>query len=123
MRRIWIGIGVLVAILAISIATMIGLQKVHEPLAQNLEEAACETDWAKAAEISQQAEQRWRQYRHFTAALADHEEMDRIDGVFAQLEVCRRQGDAQTHGVLCADLSAAVRAIQEAHGLTWWNLL
>ncbi len=122
-RRIWIGVLVLIGLLAASLGTKEYLTALHEPTAEKLHTAAREDRWENAAALSEEAAQQWSQNRHFTAALAEHEEMDRIDGLFHQLEVFRDRRDAISHGAICAQLSTAIQSLIEAHRLTWWNLL
>ncbi len=43
-----------------------------------------------------------------------------MDSLFARAEVC---GDEQERKALCAELAQRARAMSNAHSPTWWNLL
>lgn len=122
-RRIWIGVLVLIGLLAASLGATAYLTALHEPTVEKLHAAAREDRWENAAALSEEAAEQWYENRHFTAALAEHKEMDQIDGLFHQLEVFRERQDTISHGAICAQLSTAIQSLIEAHRLTWWNLL
>lgn len=52
--------------------------------------------------------------------LCGHGPMEEMDALFARAEIC---GDAQERKALCAELAQRARAMSNAHSPTWWNLL
>lgn len=123
MKRIWLGLGLLGLLLGLGLLTARSMDRVNGTIARDLEQAAQSESWKEAAALSQGAAEAWQRHSHFTASLADHKDIDQIDGLFAQLEVLRRREDHASHATLCAYLSESVTALMEAHRLTWWNLL
>lgn len=126
MKRLWIGIALLVAILAAGLWTSHRLEEIHTSITENLDRAAQsaqQAQWAQADGFAEKAISQWQEGWHFSAALADHTFLDEIDGLFAQAEVYRKNRDAVAYAALCARLSCAIDAIQESHSLNWWNLL
>lgn len=123
MKRIWIGLGLLGLLLVLGFVTSNKMEHVHTAISHRLEQAVETAVWEEAAALSQEAEAQWQQHSHFTASLADHEHIDQIDSLFAQLKVYRSNADALSHAATCAYLAESVTALKEAHRLTWWNLL
>ena len=86
-------------------------------------EAALSEDWETAEALAEQTGVRWVQHRKRAAAFADHEPMEEIDALFAQLEVYRSAQDAVSFAAVCKLLSCQLQALGDAHIPTWWNLL
>ncbi len=126
MNRSKIGAWLLLALLVLGAVSAWGMGRFSRPIQNQVAqagEAALAGDWEKAETLACQARSRWEKYRDFCAALADHEPMENIDGLFAQLEVYRQIRDGENFATVCAQLSQDTKAIGEAHSLTWWNLL
>ena len=126
MKRGWFGAALLLILLALGIGSSSLMGNLHRPLADSLErssEYALEGNWATAQETALQAEETWKKLWHFSAALSDHEPMEQIDSLFAQLEVYRTDGDTIGFAAACASLSRQIEAIADAHELRWWNLM
>lgn len=126
MKRSKIGAWLLIVLLIIGMLSSWGMVKYSEPIgkaASQAAEAALREDWVKAEALTQSARARWDKYWGFCAAFADHEPMENINGLFAQLEVYAQSRDAQNFAAVCALLGEDARAIGEAHSLKWWNLL
>lgn len=123
MRRIWIGIGILVALLVLGLAVMRITDRQLGEVHDTLKQASEIRDWDKAVDLAQQAQKDWQQKRYLMAALADHTDIDAIDGIFAQLEVYQQRRSETDHAAACAQLAEAIRDLEENHRLTWWNLL
>lgn len=126
MKRCWIGLGLMIGLLVCGILTTWGMQRCQDPIAWELEQAAylaVQDQWQEAESYANQAKEKWESNWGFSASLADHEPMERVNSLFAQLEICSAARDALTYGLLCAQLQEEVEAIGEAHSLVWWNLL
>ena len=62
MKRCWFGAGLLIVLLAASLGVTLGMDKIHEPIAADLKQAAeCAElgDWHNAEEFSRRAEDAW----------------------------------------------------------------
>ena len=97
----------------------------HEPLADRLDQAA---QTAQTGSLSQalsmihDAKQEWEDHWGRVAVLADHNPMDEIDGLFAQLEQYAIAGDVSNFSACCGYLRSLISATAEAHALRWHNL-
>lgn len=126
MKRCRIGAYLLLALLVIGLLSSWGMVRCSEPVGETIAwaaEAALREDWDNAETLAGQARARWEKYWGVCAAFADHEPMENINGLFAQLEVYAYSRDAQNFAAVCAQLSEDAKAIGEAHSLKWWNLL
>lgn len=123
MKRIWIGIGILLALLALGLLVMRITDRQLGEVSKTLKQAAEAPDWDRAVTLAQEARRNWKQKWHLMAALADHTDMDKIDGIFARLEIYQKRRAETDHAAACAQLSEAIRDLEENHRLSWWNLL
>lgn len=126
MRRLWIGVGFLIVMLAVGIALTVLFDRIHTPLSEDLRQAsqlALAEDWEKATALAQQARAEWKQYREFIAAVADHEPLEKMEYLLDQLDVyaeARREAD---FSAVCVELAALADAMLESQSLSWWNFL
>lgn len=126
MKRCRFGLILLAALLILGIASTWVMNRRSGPVARLVEqsgELALAGDWERAEELLRRAKGEWEASFAFCATLSDHEPMERINGQFARLEVFTRCRDAVHFAETSAQLSEDVKAIGEAHRLTWWNLL
>lgn len=126
MKRIWIGIGLLIVLLLGEIGIAGTMEQIHDPGAVDLRRAGelvLEADWPQAEALARCAEERWKNAWHFTASVSDHEPMDEIDALFAQLAVHAQAQDAPSYAAVCGELSARLNAMSQAQTFSWWNLL
>lgn len=125
-KRFYIGLGLLLLLLAAGLWIGAGITRGHEPVAQRLEQAR---EMAAAGEVEQgarlvsEARQLWERQWKLTAAVTDHGPMDEIDGLFAALEAYAQQEDRSHFCAGCAQLANLVRVLGETHIFAWWNLL
>ena len=126
MRRVYFGAALLVILLGLGIFISFGMDRLQLPLTQKLEKAAeeaLEGSFSQAVVLGQEAKTEWEQQWNITASLADHAPMDEIDGLFAQLMAYGKQSESTHYAACCRELSSLIRAVAEAHKLSWWNLL
>lgn len=126
MKRSWIGLILLLALLAGGIAVTWGMRRCHESVAWDLEGAARTTiqgDWEQGQALMLRAREAWGRSRHITACFADHTPMEEIDALFAQVEVYAAVREETDFAAGCAALAGKVKAMGQAHGASWWNLL
>ena len=126
MKRFWFGLLILALLYAGSLLIHHSLRFIHEPISQDLEQAAhaaLQEDWSTALNMARRASARWYQFHRFTAAFADHTPMDELDQLFAQLPVFAQERENPHFSATCLELSTLARAMAESQGLSWWNLL
>lgn len=124
--RLYIGIGLLAVILALGICLTVAFSFLHEPLSEQLDQAknaAIAGDWKKATALAEDARAKWMKFRHFTAAVADHEPLERMDSLFARLEVLGKLKEEDEFAADCAELARLASAMAESQAIPWWNLL
>lgn len=123
MKRIYIGVALLVLLAILGIALTVVFNRLHQPLSAKLEQAsaaALEGDWEKATALAKDAGADWTRYRRFTAAVADHQPLEEMDSRFARLQVLTDQEDPDEFALCCAELSVLARAMGESQSIRWW---
>ena len=126
MKRLWLGIVLLVLLSAAGAVLSAGISSLSEKLSTQLDQAGIAVqagNWSEAVSLADSAQKLWKQYRHFTAAAVDHEPLEQMERLFAQLALYCQQGMAVDYGVTCAHLSQLSKAIGESHALKWWSFL
>ena len=126
MKRIWIGIVLLGALLMGGVGTGEFMERAHIPVARDVQRAgelALQGEWTLAQALVDRGRDRWEEKWPVTAAIADHEPMDEIDALFAQLEIYAKTEDEAAYSALCAHLASLLEAVSQSHSLKWWNLM
>ena len=126
MARFYLGVFILLLFLVLGLWIGHTLEDIHTEIASTLEvaaDAALSGDFEKAENLAASAKKDWEKSWHGSATVADHEPMDEIDGLLAQLPCFSRSHNWGDFAACCTRCSLLVQAISEAHSLTWWNLL
>jgi hypothetical protein len=126
MRRILLGVCILILLLVGCVLIREAMDTIHDPIALHLEQAtraALAENWATAQDFLARATSRWEHFHRITAAFADHTPLDEADGLFRQLQFYARAQENPQFSALCARLQEIVRAIRDNHQLNWQNLL
>ena len=126
MERSRFGLGLLLCLLILGILSTWGMLRTTEPMTESIRQAGdagFREDWTVAEQKLGEAKQRWEETFPFCASLTDHEPMENINGLFAQLEVYAKSRDAQNFAALCIQIGEDMEAMGEAHRLNWWNIL
>lgn len=126
MKRMWIGIGFLLVIFTVGCCLSVAFDRIHRPLSQDLEEAsrcALAGDWETAASLTDKAAAQWEKLRDLTAAAADHEPLEEVDALFAQLRAPLQERDGTVFAVLCTRLASLCDAMADSQAVHWWSLL
>ena len=126
MKRSWIGLFMLLALLVIALLVTWGMNRIHEPISKELElaaDCALAGQWEKAQILASSAGGKWEKWAHFRGCFADHSPMEEVDGDFARIKAYSAAGEESEFAASCAELSKKVKAMGEAHGLSWWNVL
>ena len=125
-KRFYFGMGILLFFLILGLFVSWGMQEAVRPVTQQLQqaaEAAHSGETARAILLAQQAGDLWNDRWGVMALVADHEPMDEIDGLFAQIVFFAHARDGQQLGACCARVAELVEAMAEAHALSWRNVL
>lgn len=125
MKRSILGLIMLLILLILGIFTTGYMQKCHEDVLRTLQTAvtcAEAGNWQQATFALRTAEDAWERQWGITAALSDHEPMEKINDLFAQLDIYAKAEDPVRFTAVCARLKEALDAIGEAHSVVWWNL-
>jgi len=125
-KRCRFGLGLLLVLLILGGVSSWGMEKGLEPMTETIQQAgnaALREDWDAAREISAEVKDEWEKRFPYFASMSDHEPMENINGLFAQLEVYGISRDPQNFAAVCAQLSRDLEAMGEAHALKWWNIL
>ena len=126
MKREWIGMGLLLALLVLGLLTTKRMEHTCGEMAEQFSQAgtlALAEDWEGADRLLRQARSRWEESWRLSAALTDHEPMEEVDSRLEELEVYQKQRDNLAFAALCAQIASQIEDMGDAHGLTWWNLL
>ena len=125
MKKLWVAVAVLAVLLVLGIVSTIVMEQVHGELSEALGQAALlsETDWETANALADSARAKWEKSSHLIAALADHEPLEELDGLFAELAVYQRHADQRCFAAVCVRIASLAEMLQESHSPYWWNLL
>lgn len=125
MIRLWIGVGLLLALLIGSIALWFGVVPFHESLAKDLNtaaELAVEGNWEQAQQIAFAARDRWQKRQNRFAAVTDHTPMEQMEALFREMTLMHRE-QTSDFTCICIHLAQTARAIGDNQGLRWWGIL
>ena len=126
MNRLWIGVGILVVMLAMAIGLLWGSRVFFEELSQDLEQAgelALAGNWQAAGEKAAKSRAQWDKYQHLWSAFTDHEPMEQMQELFSWLEVYQQKQLEVDYATVCNSLVRLAEAIDESHSLKWWSVL
>lgn len=126
MKRSWMGLGLLLVLLAVSLLVTWAMERIHEPISGDLEQAAVFAltgNWDNGEDSFQKARVTWEKWAHFRACFADHNPMEEIEAGFAELEAYGAAREEVAFAAAAKALARKVAAVGEAHGLVWWNVL
>lgn len=126
MKRLWLGVTILLFILGAGIFSAFATEAFQKQVSRDLilaAEAAAAGEWSTAQNRYHQALERWQQKRSRHAAITDHAPMEEIDRYFSQGSVFLSERNRKDFRSCCLALSVLVEAVAEAQGLTWWSLL
>jgi hypothetical protein len=125
-KRFYLGLGILLVILALGIGVAAGMKVIHQPVKDLLTQAAdqaLEENMEQALPLAQKAYARWQRYHSITASLADHSPMDDTDTLFQELLVYGRMEEIPHFAACCRELTVMVEAMYDAHAFLLKNLL
>ena len=126
MTRGIIGCVILALLMAAGLGVQWAVAALQAPITGELTQAAQAAawdDWDTALLHQETAQRGWGRVWRLTAAFADHQPMEDVDSLFARLPVYAAEEETGEFSACCRELARRVRAMYEAHSLTWWNLM
>ena len=126
MKKFWLGIVILTVLLTGGLLNAWGMEKSHSHIASLLTQAAdlaLSGDIAKGSEKAAEAETHWKKYRNAVAAVADHEPLENVECLFAQVKTYSAFGETAEFAATCRAASRQVEAVGDAQTIKWQNLL
>ena len=125
-KRFFGGVGILAVFLILGFLTAGWVGRSNKTVEQALSQAITAVDagdFSLGTELARLAKETWQAAWKGMATVTDHNPMDEIDGLFAQLDYYARTGAKMEFGACCARIGELVQAISDEHRLTWWNLM
>lgn len=126
MGRFRIGAALLAILLAVGLFAQNRMMAVHMPIADAIEaaaDAALSGSWEEAEAYTRSAQAQWSDARLLTAALADHQPLEDIECLLAQLPVYAASDQPDSFAAACRDAARKIRAVADAHHLRWETFL
>lgn len=126
MKKGWLGIGILTVFLVAGLALSFWMDRIHLPGSELLQQAAevtLEGDLKQGIALAKRAESLWENSREATATVADHGPMEEIDGLFRELWVYAESEEEPHFAATSAELALKIRAVADAHRISWRSLL
>lgn len=125
MKRSWIGLGLLGALLAVSLWVSRQMAGFQLPLARQLEQSAVlamAEDWESAIHSTDSVLTEWEKRQIFCAAFTDHTVLEEAEGCFSQLGIFGQARDAESYAALCRQTACLLKAISDAQQMSLKNL-
>ena len=125
-KRFWIGLGLLVVLLAVGLWGSYFAETIHKPIGNTLQQASQVTldgDLEQGLQLISQAHDTWQSHWRATACMTDHEPMEEIDSVFAMAQAYGQVKNVSAFAACCARLSKLVEAMTDVQQLRLWNLM
>lgn len=126
MVRSWLGAGILIVFLILSLIAGMLMCNAHLPTSDLLLQAAEQTlngNFNSAIPMALEAKHRWEDRWNGTAVVADHSPMDDVDALFSEMEIYAKTGEEPHFAACCQELAQRLQAVAEAHKFNWWNVL
>ena len=126
MKRLWFGVGLLFIMLVLGILLSGTMERTNKDCAALLHQAsdsALAEDWDTSGKLLTLSREKWQKNWAVIATLADHQPMDEIDALFAELEIYRASQDAVNFSGTGAHLASLLEAMSRSHKFTLWNFL
>lgn len=117
MKRIWAAVAILVVVSGLcwwGVHTTIELSDVLSNALQEARSAAEQGDFARAAGLSNQAEERWREFHKVLSTFIQHARLEAIDLSLASLSPLIEHGAVDEFTSECARAAAQIASLREA---------
>ncbi len=125
MKRIWFGVVLLILMLVLGLISSTFMKKTWLKQSENLNRAAMlasDGDWVNARNLLAEAQAEWEKKQLLLAVLCQHEPIEQIDGLFAQLGVFSESRRTASFSSTCVFLSKLIDSLGRSHNLNLKNL-
>ena len=125
MKRIWFGVVLLILMLVLGLISSTFMKETWLKQSENLNRAAIlasDGDWINARNLLAEAQAEWEEKQLLLAVLCQHEPIEQIDGLFAQLEVFSESRRTASFSSTCVFLSKLIDSLGRSHNLNLKNL-
>ena len=125
-KHFYLGLTILLVLLALGIGTTMVMRSVHEPVETALSQAAdlaLADNLEQALPLARKAYDRWQTYHSLTASFADHSPMDDTDTLFQEMLVYGETAEIPHFISCCRELVVMTQAMYDAHVFSLKNLL
>lgn len=126
MKHLALGIGILAALLALSLWAMATLDRTAGQVTELLESAweqASSGSYDQAAEDANRAQAIWEKSYGLAASMVDHERLDKISQGFTDLEAWDSLAQREEFSRQCLALADLVCSMAEAEQPYYYNIL
>lgn len=126
MKRLWIGIGLLAAVVMGGFWVAQAMENALIPgvaLLQDAADLAQDGQWEQAEKQAGEAARLWQKKRPMTAAFAEHEPIEQIDEDYLLLEVYARMQDQVQFVATCRTLAREMERMGKYHHFSFGELL
>lgn len=124
--RGWLGAGILALFLVMGMIGASTMDKAHMHTEELLNQAVEKTlagQFEQAVTLGMEAKSSWDSLWNVTAIMADHNPMDEVDALFAEMEIYAKTEEEPHFAACCEELVRRVQAVAGAHCFSWWNVL
>ena len=124
--RLFLGVLILTLLLALCLSTSFLMRAIHQPIGQQLSEAAelaLGDQPEEGMQLARQAYVRWQTYHSVTASFADHNPMDDTDTLFQEMLIYGQTAEIPHFAACCRQLAVLTQAMYDAHRFSLKNLL
>ena len=126
MKRIWFGVVLLILMLVLGLISSTFMKETWLKQSENLNRAAIlasDGDWVNARNLLAEAQAEWEEKQLLLAVLCQHEPIEQIDGLFAQLEVFSESRKGASFESTCVYLARQLESLGRSHSFNFSNFL
>jgi hypothetical protein len=126
MKRLWISVSVLLALLGSTLANSYCLNNIINDYTQKLSEAhrLAEADnWDAASELTKQVTKRWHKHDFYFHVMLPHRDIDEIHLTFQEVEEYLKLEESDQYNAANAKLIAQLGLLAEMEQLNLKNIL
>ena len=126
MKRLWIAVSVLLALLGSTVGNSWYLNGIVDGYTSQLSEAhrlAEGDNWKKASELTKQVTDRWHEHDFYFHVMLPHRDIDEIHLTFQEVEEYLQLEESDQYNAANAKLIAQLGLLAEMEQLSWKNVL
>ena len=126
MKRLYVGVALLVAVLGLGVLSMLLFGRFSRCLEKDLkraEQAAEAEEWAQAEEYAKKAWKEWNSWRKYAAAVSEETPLEGMNVLFDRLELYGKRRNTLEFCQTCRELALLSQAVGQSQGLDFWSVL